>query len=539
MAADPYSIPQWVCMPETSQLLPHAAHRMASVITLILTTLMSPGVSRAQLLERATVIRNARVIVEPGRVIENASILIKGEKIEAVGNDVRAPFLSQAFDASGKTVTAGLIDAWSGLGRLGGSDQADPTSDAWDAFDRYARDDFREALRNGVTTVYIGPKSGPGIGGTGVIVQLAPEGAQAAGELLGRSLALHVNLASNQSAVSRMKSFAEVRKQFRKALDYRQAWEDYEEDLKEYLDKLKERREKKEAKDKPKEEADKKEAGEKKDAKSKEDKPPADKPKPSPEDQNSGIHAGATNGADQTFSGMMGAFKSGDDKKNDKPGDKSDKKEDEKKEGEKKDGDKLTKPAKPAQDRKSEAILRAIDHKLPVRVEAHRSEDILNALALAREFNLDLVLEGATDAYLVADKLVEAKSPVVLGPVLRSGVFENNEYRRHSQRNAAALEKAGVLWTAGSGAGDALSARFAGFNAQLAAALGGGALWLETVTTRAAKVLGLGDQLGRVEVGRRADLVIWTGDPGDPASKVERVFVAGKPAYVAPEVKSP
>jgi imidazolonepropionase-like amidohydrolase len=526
-------------MPEISELFPHAAHRIAPIF--ILTVLASPGVGRAQLLERATVIRNARVIVEPGRVIENASILIKGEKIEAVGNDVRAPFLSQAFDASGKTVTTGLIDAWSGLGRLGGSDQADPTSDAWDAFDRYARDDFREALRNGVTTVYVGPGSGPGIGGAGVIVQLAPEGAQAAGELLSRSVALRINLASNQSAVSRMKTFDEVRKQFRKALDYRQALEDYEVDVKEYLDKLKERREKKEAKDKPKEAGDKKEAGEKKDAKSKEDKPPADKPKPSPEDQNPGINAGAPNGAEQTMLSMMSAeaFKSGDDKKNDKPGDKGDKKEGDKKEGEKKDGDKLTKPARPAPDRKSEAILRAIDHKLPVRVEAHRSEDILNALALAGEFNLDMVIEGATDAYLVADKLAEANTPIVLGPVLRSGVFENNEYRRHSERNAAVLEKAGVLWTAGSGAGDALSSRFAGFNAQLAAAFGGGVSWLETETTRAAKVLGMGDQLGRVEVGRRADLVIWTGDPGDPASKVERVFVAGKPAYVAPEVKGP
>ncbi|MDO8632174.1 MAG: hypothetical protein Q7R41_16955, partial [Phycisphaerales bacterium] len=330
-----------VCMPETSELFPHAAHRIAPIFILIPTVLVSPGVSRGQLLERATVIRNARVIVEPGRVIENASILIKGEKIEAVGNDVRAPFLAQAFDASGKTVTTGLIDAWSGLGRLGGSDQADPTSDAWDRFDRYARDDFREALRNGVTTVYVGPESGPGIGGTGVIVQLAPAGAQAAGELLDRSVALHINLASNQSVVSRMKTFAEVRKQFRKALDYRQALEDYEEDVKDYLDKLKERREKKEAKDKPKEAGDKKEAGEKKDAKPKEDKPPADKPKLSPEDQNPGINAGASNGAEQTFLGMMSAeaFQSGDGKKNDKPEDKGDKKEGDEKDRGKKNGD--------------------------------------------------------------------------------------------------------------------------------------------------------------------------------------------------------
>jgi len=496
----------------------------------ILAVFATPNVGLAQLLDRPIVIRNARVISQPGQITEIASILIKGGKIEAVGPDVRAPFLSQTFDAAGKTVTAGLIDAWSALGRLGGSDQADPTSDVWDAFDRYDRDDFREALRNGVTTVYVAPNSGPGICGTSVIVALAPEGTQSAGELLGRSVALHVNLASNQSPVSRMRTFDDVRKQFRKALDYRQALEDYEQDLKEYLDKLKERREKKEAKDKPKEGVEKKEAGGKKNSKPKEDSPPSDKPK-----------TDAKKAPAATMFGVSTAkrLRPADEKKSDKRGDKEDKNDNRDKKPEAKDGDKLTKPAKPAPDRKMEALLRAIDHKLPVRIEAQRSEDILNALALAREFNLDLLIEGATDAYLVADKLAETKTPVVLGPVLRTAVFENNEYRRHTERNAAALEKAGVLWTAASGADEALSTRSVAFNAQLAARFGGGNSWLETVTTRAARVLGLADRIGRVEVGHRADLVIWTGDPGDPASRVERVFVAGKLAYLAPEAKGP
>ncbi len=509
------------------------------LVTLVWGTLLCfSAPAQAQFLERAIVLRNATVIAEPDRVIENASVLLKGGKIEAVGTDVRAPFLSQSYDLKGKTVTAGLIDAWGALGRLGGSDQSDPTANAWDAFDQYARDDFREATRQGVTTIYLGPKCGPGVCGTGVVVQLVPAGPRAVGELLARSGALHINLASNQPAVSRMKTFDEVRKQFRKAKDYRQALEDYDEDLKEYLDKLKERREKKEAKEKGKESGDKKDVPDKKGNKTEKDNPPGDKPRPSPEDKSE-----RKTPESESWATRLRVWSEGhapyDEKKPDGSSGSEDKKANGKKANEKGGEEKLTKPTKPTPDRKSEALLRAIDHKLPVRVSAHRSEDIFNALALAREFNLDLVLEGATDAYLVTNQLADTKTAVVLGPIARTGLFENNEYRRHSEKNAAALEKTGVEWTVGSGGDEGLAARFVGYQAQIASEFGGGKSWLESVTTRAAKILGLDDRIGQIAVGFRADLVVWSGDPGDPSSIVERVFVAGKPAYVAPEVKGP
>ncbi len=491
-----------------------------------------PGVGQGQLIDRAIIIRNARVIVEPGQVLDNASILIKGGKVEAIGPEVKAPFLAQSIDAGGKTVTTGLIDAWSGLGRMGGSEQTDPTAGAWDAIDRFARDDFREALRNGVTTVYLGPRCGPGIGGTGAVVQLAPEGAMAAGELLKRSAALHVNLSSGPSAIARVKTSDEVRKLFRKAVEYRKALEDYEEELKEYLEKLKERRDKKAAEQKAKDTS----ASGKTDKKESKpvDQAPRKEPTPSPEDK-----PGASLVSNETRIGETDSLapKPADNDGSKKPAGKETKPT-EAKNGDKKDKDKLTKPTKPATDRKSEALLLAIDHKLPVRIEAHRSEDILNALALASEFGLELVIEGATEAYLVENSIADAKAAVVLGPVLRSDMFENNEYRRHIEQNAAVLQRAGVDWTVGSG-GDAPASRFVGINAQLASAFGGDQSWLATVTTRAAKILGMEAQLGKIAVGRRADLVIWTGDPGDPASRVERVFISGKPAYVAPEAKQP
>ena len=510
---------------------------------------------QAQLFERATVVRNARIVAPDGSVIEGGAILIKGDSIAAIGKDVKAPMLSKTIDVGGKTVTPGLVDAWSSLGRLGRSRQVDPTANAWDAFDRHARDDFREALRHGVTTVYVGPGGGPGVSGKGVVVQLVPGAGGTAGEVLQEAAALCVNFGSGQPAVERMRTYGGIRKQFRKALEYREALEDYDEDLKEYVEELKKRseeKEKEEAKEgESKEGEEKKEKGEEKE----ESKEPPEDDEPTPPDDDDEDGASGTGFADLfTFqrakTASLRRTASTRAKDDDKNGE-NDKNGNGKGEGEDKDGEKeedeLTKPTRPTPDPKSDVLLEAIDHKLPVRIEAHRSADILNALELAGEFNLDIILEGATDAYLVADKIADAEVPVVLGQVSRTDLFEPNEFRRHTERNAAALTRAGVRWTAGSGGANPHTARFVGLNAQLASSYHadltaredgtGKERWMQTVTSDAAAVLGLAGRIGRLATGMRADLVIWTGDLGDPGSTVDRVFVAGKLAYVAPKTK--
>ncbi|MCH8967391.1 MAG: hypothetical protein IID43_06900, partial [Planctomycetes bacterium] len=248
-----------------------------AVAWVVAAQLASTGSVEAQLFDRALVIRNARIVTMAGPVIERGSILIKGGRIAAIGPEVDAPFFSRTIDVDGKTVTPGLIDAWSSLGRLNGSrGSADPTASAWDAFDRFDRDSFRQALRNGVTTIYVGPTGGPGIAGTGVVVRLAPEPGGKAGKLIEEHAALAVNFGSSQNAIARAKTYLAIRKQFRTALDYRQALEDYEEDLKEYIEKLEERREEKE-----KEEAKEKKEGDE-DGEKEEDTPPEDSPKPEP-----------------------------------------------------------------------------------------------------------------------------------------------------------------------------------------------------------------------------------------------------------------
>ncbi len=515
-------------------------------LTVVVATLVVLAFSQsasAQLFGGQVVVRNARVVTSAGAVVTDGTILINNGRIVEIGHDVDTPFLAKTIDAGGKTVTPGLIDAWSGLGRSGSARGHDATSNAWDAFDAYDRDAFREALRNGVTSIYVGPGGGPGIGGTGVVIKLAPKKGGAAGKLVEEEAALAVNLGSDQSAIGRAKTFYRVRKQFRKALDYRKALEDYEEDLEEYEEKLEERR-KKEAEEEKSE--DKKNGnGEKKKGGGKDEKKPPKKepepkpePKPEPEPEPKGAAENAD--ADGFLSYMAdtarrrGRGKNGNGKNGEKKAENG--KNGEKKEGEE---DELTKPTRPAPDRASEVVLKAIDRELPVRIEAHRSEDILNALELADEFGFRLILEGATEAYLLADALAEEEVAVILGPVNRTQRFEDNEYRRHTVRNGAALTEAGVQWTVGSGGRDPMAARFVGLSAQAASGHASVPMpWLQTVTARAAGALGILGHTGRLMPGMEADLVIWDGDPSDPGTKVDRVLVDGSVVYKAPANKS-
>jgi len=202
--------------------------------------------SDAQLFERATVIENARIVTQTGPVIETGSIVIKGGRIVELGADVKAPMLAKKIDASGKTVTPGLIDSWGALGHTGGSEGADPTSRAAHAVAKYAAQTYEDALRNGVTTAYVGTRGGTGANGIGAVIQIVPGGGQAVAEIIDDDVALCINLGSEQSPTSRLKTFQGVRGAFKTALEYRQSLEDYEEDLKEYLEKLEERRKEKE-----------------------------------------------------------------------------------------------------------------------------------------------------------------------------------------------------------------------------------------------------------------------------------------------------
>src|SRR5690606_29784586 len=100
----------------------------------------------------------------------------------------------------------------------------DPTNRAFDAFDRYATNLFKDAVRNGVTTLSIAPRTGSGITGASAIVRLqpGPDGPWA-GVVVKDRAALCIDLGSEHAPTQRLETLDRVRKQFRAAVDYREA----------------------------------------------------------------------------------------------------------------------------------------------------------------------------------------------------------------------------------------------------------------------------------------------------------------------------
>lgn len=196
----------------------------------------------------------------------------------------------------------------------------------------------------------------------------------------------------------------------------------------------------------------------------------------------------------------------------------------------------IKKPDEPRANRDFDVLLRAIDRELPVRIEAHRSADILNALELAAEFGFDLTIEGGAEAHLVAEQLAEAEAAVILAP-LTSGGGETGPRARFATEAFAILQDAGVSVALSAGLDEGRGSRFVLDNARLAASVSEGADAVRLSTMGVAELLGVYDEIGSLRSGRFGDVVVWSGDPSDPASIVERVFVGGGLIYMDPAVR--
>jgi imidazolonepropionase-like amidohydrolase len=183
----------------------------------------------------------------------------------------------------------------------------------------------------------------------------------------------------------------------------------------------------------------------------------------------------------------------------------------------------------PDRDLKLEALARVLRREVPLRVHAHRADDILTALRIAREFDVRLVIEHATEADRVADVLARENVPVVLGPLLINRAKVELRYR--SLETAARLAAAGVQFAVMTDH-PVVPIQFLGLSAALT--MRGGLSEeraLRAVTADAAAVLELEDRLGTLEPGKEADVIILDGDFFDVRTRVERVFIRGRQVY--------
>lgn len=180
-----------------------------------------------------------------------------------------------------------------------------------------------------------------------------------------------------------------------------------------------------------------------------------------------------------------------------------------------------------------EALQPVLAGTLPLLLLVDRASDIEAALILARDYKLRLMIGGGAEAWMVADKLAAAKVPVLTGAMNNiPGSFSTLGQR---QENAGLLRKAGVtvalVGNAGGGDEEAFNVRNIRFEAGNAVAYG--MTWddaLRSITLTPAELFGVADRVGSLQVGRDADVVVWSGDPFEFASQPEHVFLRGREA---------
>jgi imidazolonepropionase-like amidohydrolase len=170
-----------------------------------------------------------------------------------------------------------------------------------------------------------------------------------------------------------------------------------------------------------------------------------------------------------------------------------------------------------------------LQKKIPLRVHAHRADDILTALRITDEFGIEMVLEHGTEAHKVIPELQKRNIPVVLGPTLSSR--SKVELAGMTWRTAALLEKAGIL-VALTTDHNVIPVQYLPLCAALAVKNGmSEEAALQAITLNPARILKQDKRIGSIEAGKDADLVIMSAYPLDWRSRIERVYIDGKVVY--------
>lgn len=185
-------------------------------------------------------------------------------------------------------------------------------------------------------------------------------------------------------------------------------------------------------------------------------------------------------------------------------------------------------------DIKLEAVIPVIKGEIPLRVHAHRADDIVTAIRIAEEFNINkMVIEHGTEAHLIKEYIKEKNIPIAYGPLLTPRIKMELKARKYSN----------IVELVGEGITTALITDHP-YNSidclrSIAAIAEGEGLShkdaLKAITINAAEILNCGDRLGKLEAGYDADIVVYDMEPLDIKSKVKYTIIDGIVVYDANE----
>lgn len=181
---------------------------------------------------------------------------------------------------------------------------------------------------------------------------------------------------------------------------------------------------------------------------------------------------------------------------------------------------------KPDYDMKLEALLKVLKGDIPLKAHAHRADDILTALRIAKEFGVRITIEHCTEGHLITDILMEENASVVTGPFLtdRSKI----ELRNQSAKAPGIIAKAGIK-TAIMTDHPCTPVQYLPLCAAVAVKEGMDENEaLKSITINAAEIAGVSDRVGSLEVGKDADIIIMDGPPLELKSRVLYTIINGQ-----------
>ena len=183
----------------------------------------------------------------------------------------------------------------------------------------------------------------------------------------------------------------------------------------------------------------------------------------------------------------------------------------------------------------AEALGRVLDGQLPLLVHVERAADIRQVLGMARDYlRVRLVLVGGAEGWLVAREIAAARVPVIAHAL--ADLPASFESLAATESNVGRMRAAGVqvaLASTGASGGDHVLRQFAGNLVAItrvpgATGLDWGQAWA-AITSGPAEAIGLGGEIGSLRPGRRADVVLWDGDPLELSSVPVATWIDGRP----------
>ena len=176
-----------------------------------------------------------------------------------------------------------------------------------------------------------------------------------------------------------------------------------------------------------------------------------------------------------------------------------------------------------------ECWIPVLKKEIPLKAHAHRADDILTAIRIAKEFNLDMTIDHGTESHLVVDEIKESGFPVIVGPDLSSR--SKLEIQNLNFKTNKILNEAGVLFSITTDHPVSMIHYLplcAGLAVKHGLPMEEG---LKAITINGARICRVDDRVGSLKVGKDADIAIFSGNPMEVFTKTLYTIINGKIVY--------